>query len=380
MYFSPAIIISRLFSLILLLSVSFPLQAHKIKPSIITLTFDEQATVTASVETNLEAVIAGIGREHENTDDAPQVEVYRALRELPAAQLQARFREQADTFAEGLMLQAGDRSVSWKLVSVQADETGDTRLTRKSRVEYQAELPPGARQVVWSFAARYGDAVAHFVSAGQAEKKSYWLVNGEPSPPYPLNERVRPRLWHSVTLDYIGLGYTHILPGGLDHILFVLGLFLLSLKLSPLLWQVTAFTLAHTLTLALSIYGVVQLSALVVEPLIALSIVYVGVENVLTRELKPWRVVIVFLFGLLHGMGFAGVLNELGLPARQKLNALISFNFGVELGQLSVILIAFSLVFWWRQRPLSYRKNVVVPGSLLISCIGLYWTWQRVVG
>jgi hypothetical protein len=110
-----------------------------------------------------------------------------------------------------------------------------------------------------------------------------------------------------IVRQYLWLGYTHILPKGLDHILFVLGLFLLSARFKPLLMQVTAFTIAHSITLGLSMYGIVSLPSRIVEPLIALSIAYVAIENVLTRELKPWRIALVFMFGLLHGLGFAGV-------------------------------------------------------------------------
>ena len=133
-----------------------------------------------------------------------------------------------------------------------------------------------------------------------------------------------------IVRQYLWLGYTHILPKGLDHILFVLGLFLLSPRLKTLLLQVTAFTIAHSITLGLSMYGIVSLPPRVVEPLIALSIAYVAIENLLTRELKPWRVALVFMFGLLHGLGFAGVLRELGLPRDEFLTALLTFNLGVE--------------------------------------------------
>ena len=111
----------------------------------------------------------------------------------------------------------------------------------------------------------------------------------------------------------------HILPKGLDHILFVLGIFLLSPRWKTMLLQVTAFTVAHSITLGLSIYGIVSLPSRIVEPLIALSIAYVAIENLLTRELKPWRLALVFMFGLLHGLGFAGVLRELGLPREEFL-------------------------------------------------------------
>ena len=125
-----------------------------------------------------------------------------------------------------------------------------------------------------------------------------------------------------IARQYLWLGYTHILPKGLDHILFVLGIFLLSPRWKTMLLQVTAFTVAHSITLGLSIYGIVSLPSRIVEPLIALSIAYVAIENLLTRELKPWRLALVFMFGLLHGLGFAGVLRELGLPREEFLTAL----------------------------------------------------------
>ncbi len=139
----------------------------------------------------------------------------------------------------------------------------------------------------------------------------------------------------------------------------------------------TAFTLAHTITLAMSIYGLISLSPAIVEPLIAASIVYVGVENVLTRTLHSWRVVIVFLFGLLHGMGFAGVLTDIGLPESEFVTALITFNIGVEFGQLAVIALALLAVGWFRQRDW-YRQRVIIPGSAAIALVGLYWTLERV--
>lgn len=198
------------------------------------------------------------------------------------------------------------------------------------------------------------------------------------SPPFRLDRDANTRddARSATVARYLALGFEHILPLGLDHILFVLGLFLLSTRLRPLLWQVSAFTVAHTLTLALSMYGVVQLPPRLVEPLIALSIAYVAVENLCTSELKPWRPALVFGFGLLHGMGFAGVLRELGLPRGEFVPALISFNVGVEAGQLAVIGAAFLLLGWFRKRSW-YRRAVVVPASLTIAAVGGYWAVTR---
>jgi hydrogenase/urease accessory protein HupE len=177
---------------------------------------------------------------------------------------------------------------------------------------------------------------------------------------------------------YLWLGLTHIVPFGLDHILFVTALFLLSSRWKPLLFQVTAFTVAHSVTLALATLGLIELSSSIVEPLIALSIVAVALENLWHETLQTWRLLVVFAFGLLHGLGFAGVLSELGLPERGLVLALVSFNVGVELGQLVVVALALGLTIRWRDEPW-FRRRVVVPGSLAIAAVALYWTIDRLV-
>jgi hypothetical protein len=182
-----------------------------------------------------------------------------------------------------------------------------------------------------------------------------------------------------IVRQYLALGYTHILPKGLDHILFVLGLFLLSPRPKTMLLQVTAFTIAHSITLGLSIYGIVSLPSRIVEPLIALSIAYVAIENLFTRDLKPWRLALVFMFGLLHGLGFAGVLRGLGLPRGEFLTALLTFNLGVEGGQLTIIAAAMLAVAPFMRRGW-HRQRVVMPASLLIATVGLYWFVVRAVG
>lgn len=183
----------------------------------------------------------------------------------------------------------------------------------------------------------------------------------------------------SVFWRFLKLGFLHILPHGLDHILFVLGLFFFSTQLRPLLIQVTAFTIAHSITLGLSLVGIFSLPASIVEPLIALSIAVVALENIFFRKLRPSRWVIVFGFGLIHGMGFAGVLRGLGLPEGQFLSTLISFNLGVEFGQLAVIALAVAATFWaWKKD--WYFRFIVVPVSAAIALTGLFWTVQRIIG
>ena len=177
---------------------------------------------------------------------------------------------------------------------------------------------------------------------------------------------------------YLKLGFMHILPLGFDHILFVLSLFLLSPKLKPVLWQATAFTVAHSITLGLAMFNVITPSPEIVEPIIALSIMYVALENILSPNLKKSRIGIVFLFGLVHGMGFANALGELGLPQHSYLTSLLMFNLGVELGQIAVILSAFILFGKWFGKKSYYRKAIVIPLSVLITLMAGYWTVERI--
>lgn len=177
---------------------------------------------------------------------------------------------------------------------------------------------------------------------------------------------------------YLKLGYTHILPGGADHILFVMGLCLLSTKIKTIIWQATAFTVAHSITLALSMKNVFAAPSAVVEPIIALSILFVAVENILLTELKPWRIAIVFLFGLIHGMGFATALNEIGLPNGKFYTSIIAFNAGVELGQITIITAMFAILIAPLRDKSWYRKTVVYGLSSIIAVVATFWTVQRI--
>lgn len=222
----------------------------------------------------------------------------------------------------------------------------------------------------------------HLTIFEQHTGRSVWYVlgPGEEPPPFrpgvfpEATSREGPSAWR-----YLPLGFEHILPMGLDHILFVVGLFLLSPRMKPLLWQTGAFTVAHSVTLALSMLDIVQLSPSIVEPLIAASIAYVAVENIVTDKLHAWRSIVVFIFGLLHGMGFAGALREVGLPDGSIVAPLLLFNLGVEFGQISVVLIAFAVVGWFR-RATWYRKAIVIPASVAIALVGAYWCIERTMG
>jgi hypothetical protein len=174
-------------------------------------------------------------------------------------------------------------------------------------------------------------------------------------------------------------GFGHVIPAGLDHILFVLGLFLLGRSWKPLIMQVSAFTLAHSATLALVTLGRIEASPKIVEPLIAASIALVAFENIWKPVYSLRRLLVVFAFGLVHGLGFASGLNDLTIPKGSLLAALGGFNLGVEAGQLAAIALAFLLTCWVRDEGF-YRRYVAVPGSAVIGLAGVYWTVERLFG
>ncbi len=178
---------------------------------------------------------------------------------------------------------------------------------------------------------------------------------------------------------YLRQGFVHVVPEGLDHILFVLGLFLLSRTWKPLLAQVTTFTLAHSVTLALATLGTVKVSPTIVEPIIAASIAFVALENIFRPRYSHWRLLVVFVFGLIHGLGFASALGDLELPRNSLAVGLVGFNVGVEGGQLAVIAGAFLLTGWLRNAA-QYRRWIVIPGSALIALCGVVWTIERIAG
>ncbi len=373
--------------------LSLPAAAHEIRPAVVTVTFD-QNQYRVEISTNMEAVLAGVSPRHKDTSESPQAKLYDELRQLPPAQLVQRIEAFRDKFLDGIQVEFDGERVAPALDAVEVPEAGDLRIARLSVVKLSGAIPSGATVFRWRYAAGFGDNVVRLragaddsrdgggrAASGTAaggKLEAVWLKEGEKSEPYVLGVGLKPRTRAEIAWQYTQLGFTHILPYGLDHILFVLGLFLLSAHWRPLLIQVTSFTIAHSITLGLSIYGVFSLPPTIVEPLIAASIVYVAVENIITSTLHAWRPFVVFGFGLLHGLGFAGVLHEVGLPRSEFLTGLITFNVGVELGQLAVISLAFGLVGYWGKNRPWYRARVIVPASGAIALTGLYWTIERV--
>jgi len=365
--------------------------AHEIRPAIADATLSEDR-IELQIRLSAEALVAGIDLEGlEDTNEAPEAEIYDALRALPDAEFGERLRAAWDDLQEGVIVDAGGERVALTLDSLEVEPQSDLELPRDTIMQLSGALPANGADVTIGWVAANGPIIVRQAGGGD-DAYAGFLDNGALSEALPRVGAATESGW-AVFVRYIAVGFDHIIPKGLDHILFVLGLFFLSMKMRPLITQVTVFTVAHTITLALASLQIVTISASIVEPLIALSIVYVAVENIFAKGIKWWRPVVIFGFGLLHGLGFASVLGEFGLAPGRFVAGLIGFNIGVEIGQLTVIGLA-ALLLWLGVRaarmadleddemrvrdPDVMFRAVSICGSILIAIVGAYWAFERV--
>lgn len=326
--------------------------ADVVKPALVEITAKSGGEISIDIRTSIEALLTGINSQYKNTQDAPQAEAYDALRVLEAEQLQEAFAPFKDKLLQQVWLKADGEPVALQFKQVDIPEPGYTKVPRASVIVLEGQVDTDTENLQWYYPLAFGDNAVRVRQINEQKEQWHWsdwqwIRKDEPSQPFSLTEVFRQPSTFGVVLSYIEIGFTHIIPKGLDHILFILGIFLFSSRLRPLFWQVTMFTIAHTITLGLSMNGIISLPANIVEPLIALSIAYVGVENVFARNLHNSRLLLVFAFGLLHGLGFAGMLSDFGMPDEAFAIALISFNVGVELGQIALILAGYFLLSMW---------------------------------
>lgn len=325
-----------------------------------------------------------------------------ALLEGPIEELEATLRDGRERFvggytilADGVPLQINlYRSPDLGTIKQWKKDNPSLRLPLKLAFEFDAIIPTGTVYITLRTPSVLGELILGISRTG-VEPIYFPLAAGETSPNLDVsmlwpkaspdqstNENTHPQAVHdsyshlSIAWRYIKIGYRHIIPDGYDHALFILGLFLLNTKLKDLLKQTTAFTVAHTSSFTLATFHLVSLPMGIVEPIIAATIVFIAFENIFAKEAHPWRLLIAFFFGLVHGLGFASGLLSIGLPTSQLLNGLISFNIGVELGHLTILAVAFLTIGWLREK-VWYRSRVSIPLSILIALIATVWFIER---
>jgi hydrogenase/urease accessory protein HupE len=342
------------------------LRAHELGTTRVSVLFEEGRTYTIDIVTDATALVEKLDASRGQSPPA----------DLRPDGLQSALVSSDETFRRRVKLAFDASEVRPAIAYTVTPGTGAAP-SPVATIRLTGEIPPAAGHFTWSYAWTFASYAVTMRSAAAENPTAEWLEGGQTSAPFALTMPAPPADRLGIGWRYLVLGFTHIVPHGLDHMLFVLGIYLLSGRARTVFWQVSAFTVAHSITLGLSMYGFVAVPPAIVEPLIALSIAYVAIENIFLSELRSWRVALVFGFGLLHGMGFAGALKELGLPRSEFLTALLTFNVGVEAGQLAVIGTAFLLVGGYCADRVWYRHRIVIPASALIACTAVYWTIQR---
>ncbi|MEZ5447732.1 MAG: HupE/UreJ family protein [Thiolinea sp.] len=228
---------------------------------------------------------------------------------MPADELAAEFSDFQTELLQRIWLRADQQPVTLRVAAVDIPEPGYTKVPRASVIVLEGQIAPGTRDLQWYYPAAFGDNAVRVRQVNEAKEEWHWsdwqwIRRMNPASCFPEPKCFRsPPIWE-VAWSYAEIGFTRIMPKGLDHILFILGIFLFSARLRPLFWQVTMFTIAHTITLGLSMNGILSLPAKVVEPLIALSIAYVGVENLWARHLHKSRLLLVFALWSVAWLGF----------------------------------------------------------------------------
>ena len=376
-----------------LVSWAPPAQAHTMTLTEVTVTFTTPGTVEVKIGLDLTQILGSPER------------YYAFVSEPEAAQGQD-VRNMLPTVLSGLQLLVGTTPLKLDLrqfSTATANKTLilDSQMSTLTTFRFAASLPDSHEplKLFVPIGAPIDYPVVYTLSIPAAQVSvTRWLEDGaHESDPYDWSAKVArnginatavpaPQSivaseslpWNRQAALYLRLGFRHIVPEGADHILFVLGLFFLGVTWRKLLSQTTVFTLAHATTLFLSSYGIFYLPSRYVEPAIALSIAWIGVENVFKPRLGISRLAVVFGFGLIHGLGFASSLSDIPFPKHDFLFALFGFNFGVDLGQLFVIAVAFLSVGWFRNEPW-FRQRIANPASLIIAVIGLLWAIQRIM-
>jgi hypothetical protein len=370
---------------LLLLLYFAPCYADVLQPLKIELSVYPNGVYELDVHANLEELLSGAAQPAARSNPGVKAE-FKRLSDLSADALTSEFESKQHLLVDKIAIMLNGKRVQPKVNLVTS--RGKNNKLRTSIVRLSGQLPENIDVIDFGYSRSLGEVVFRYRRLEEvtdkwgdwvwlSREKAKQIAAGSNTDSGAVNTAPSAR---EVFTDYLVLGFTHILPKGLDHILFIMGLFLLSTKIKPLIAQATAFTVAHTLTLGLTMQGLISLSPTIIEPLIAFSIAYVGIENILHKGLHRSRIVLVFLFGLLHGMGFASVLTDLGLPKGQFLNALLSFNLGVEFGQLAILMLCFMLVALPFRNKSWYRRGIVIPASAIIAIVGVYWGVERSTG
>ena len=349
--------------------------AHEIKPSIADFTYD-QSYLNFEVRINAELILSNIDASNiSNTNSSPLTEIYDRYRLLNKKDLENSILESWKDISSNIDVKINNKLKEIDLIKIDTQDVKSFEISRDTLISFRVLLNEESENFTFKWIKNYGAIILRENNDLKLEDElvTEYLQSGTETDPIFFKENNFRSMFTSFTKFFV-LGIQHIIPKGLDHILFIFGLFLFSSSLNKLIKQITIFTIAHSITLIFVSLSLIKINPQIVEPIIALSIVYVGLENIFKNYIKEYmRYVVILFFGLLHGLGFALVLSDIGFRSSKLFLNLISFNIGIEVAQISIILILYLLVAIKFARNKYYRIAFQIPSSILIAIIGLYW-------
>ena len=354
--------------------------SHEIRPSIADYKIEENI-LYFDIRLNAELILSGIDASNiTDTNSSPLSATYDDLRSLNSENLKILLIESWDDIQSKINLNINAVSTNFELVDINIEANRDFEISRDSIIYLKHELNEDDEFLTFKWSEKYGPIIIREINELKKEDDLYteYLQAGLQTDKIFIKSENTKSIFKSI-INYFILGIQHIIPKGLDHILFIVGLFFFSVTLRPLLIQVTMFTIAHSITLIFVSVSYINVNPLIVEPIIALSIAYVGIENIFRKYVKEYlRYIIIFFFGLLHGLGFALVLSDIGYQSSKLILNLISFNLGIEAAQIFIILSLYILLGIKFSNKKYYRYIFQVPVSLFIALVGIYWFFERI--
>lgn len=354
--------------------------SHEIRPSIADYKIEENI-LYFDIRLNAELILSGIDASNiTDTNSSPLSATYDDLRSLTRENLKILLIESWDDIQSKINLNINEVSTKFELVDINIEANRDFEISRDSILYLKYKLDEDDEFLTFKWSEKYGPIIIREINELKKEDDLYteYLQAGLQTDKIFIKSENTQSIFKSI-INYFFLGIQHIIPKGLDHILFIVGLFFFSVTLRPLLIQVTMFTIAHSITLIFVSVSYINVNPLIVEPIIALSIAYVGIENIFKQYVKEYlRYIIIFFFGLLHGLGFALVLSDIGYQSSKLILNLISFNLGIEAAQIFIILFLYILLGIKFSNKKYYRYIFQVPVSLFIALVGIYWFFERI--
>lgn len=355
------------------------INADVIRPALVEISFNQNKSLELSLQFNLEAVMSEISSKYKDTRESPNSDKYELLRALKADELFNKFKDYEKEFLKNFTLLINGKKTTLSLKSHKIDFIGYKKRARKSILTYEAKLKNYPKNFLWKYHKPYGDSsLRHrlYVKDEYTWSDWLWIVAGESSQNISLTHLKFENQFEKF-IKFIKIGYHHVIPKGLDHILFIVAMALSLLPWRQLLILVTSFTIAHSITLGLSMLEIANVPANIVEPLIALSIAYVAIENLMTSKSLKRKTIIVFFFGLLHGLGFAYMLKSFESDDESFISILLGFNVGVELAQIFIIFISLAVIYFIKMVNANLSKYIVNASLVTISLVGSYWFYDR---